>query len=168
MKEINRIDITEMSQEERKKSINEAFGEEVYDLLAAQDGDINRTTAVVNYEADETGLARAVLIGDCECGGTTCRSGWGWIWKARDLDMTGHRGSLKAVPCDGAKKALIVETGKMMVLAPFAMNPDQFYRFQRAEWGDVSRQDAKELAAFSMATTEGQKNAWTPDKKGDA
>ena len=148
MKEINRIDITEMSQEERKKSINEAFGEEVYDLLAAQDGDINRTTAVVNYEADETGLARAVLIGDCECGGTACRSGRGWIWKA-----------------------LIVETGKMMVLAPFAMNPDQFYRFQRAEWGDVSRQDARELAAFSMATTEGQKNAWTPDssdKKGDA
>jgi len=168
MEETNRIDITEMGEEERKRSINEAFGEDVYDILAALDGDINRTTAVVNYEADETGLARAVLIGDCGCKGALCRSAWGWIWKARDLDMTGHRGSLKAVPCEKAVKTLDVETGKMMALAPFAMNPDEFYRFQRAEWGDVSRQDARELAAFSQATTEGSKNAWTPDKKGDA
>ena len=94
-----------------------------------------------------------------------CRHGWGWKWVARDLNMTGHRGSLKAIPCPSGKtaKTLDVETGEMILLAPFAMNPDNFYRFQRAEWGDVSRADAKDLAEFNLAISEGRDNGWKPD-----
>mgnify|MGYP007061954917 FL=1 len=176
LEEINRTILTGMDEAQRKVAIEEAYGEAVYELLAMQQGDINRATAVVNYTPDDTGLARASLIGDCACvnhesKGMSCRHGWGWVWKARDLNMTGHRGSLKAEPCHGAKKFLDVETGKMIAHAPFAMNPDEFYRFQRSEWGDVSRLDAIELSQFNLATAEGQKNAWTPDNKdskGDA
>ena len=176
IKEINRTILTGMNEAQRKVAIEEAYGEPVYDLLAMQQGDINRATAVVNYTPDDTGLARASLIGDCACvnhetKAMTCRGGWGWKWVARDLNMTGHRGSLKAVACDGATKFLDIETGNMMTNAPFAMNPEEFYRFQRAEWGDVSRLDAIELSSFNLATAEGQKNSWTPDykdSKGDA
>lgn len=170
IEETNRTILTGMNEEQRRVAIEVAFGEPCYDLLASQEGDINRATAVVNYQPDDTGLARAVLIGDCGCvnhqtKSMTCRHGWGWEWKARDLNMTGHRGSLKAVPCPSGKtaKVLDVDTGKMIMLAPFAMNQDNFYRFQRAEWGDVSRGDAKDLAAFNMAVSEGKNNAWKPD-----
>ena len=170
MKEIKRTILTGMTEEERKVAIEEAFGEPCYDLLASQEGDINRATAVVNYEPDDTGLARAVLIGDCGCvnhqtKSMECRHGWGWKWVARDLNMTGHRGSLKAIPCPSGKtaKTLDVETGEMILLAPFAMNQDNFYRFQRAEWGDVSRADARDLADFNLAVSEGRNNGWKPD-----
>ncbi|MBT4407360.1 MAG: hypothetical protein HOC79_05740 [Euryarchaeota archaeon] len=160
MNEINRTNLIGLNEDERKIAIEEAFGEPVYDLLAQQEGDINRATAVVNYPPDDTGLARAVLWGDCECDGL-CRQGWGWVWKAIDLNMTGHRGSLKAEPCVGAKKELNTETGELLTLAPFGMEADQFYRFQRAEWGDVSRADAIELSQFNLATAEGKKNQWS-------
>jgi len=170
MKEINRTILTGMNEEERKVAIEEAYDEPCYDLLASQQGDINRATAVVNYPPDDTGLPRVTLIGDCGCvnhhtKSHQCRDGWGWKWVARDLNMTGHRGSLKAIPCESGKtaKTLDVETGEMILLVPFTMNPDNFYRFQRAEWGDVSRADAKDLAEFNLAVSEGRDNGWKPD-----
>ena len=55
------------------------------------------------YESfDAKGLPRVVAIGDCPCDGKSCRAGWGWTMKSRDLNMTGHRGSLWAVACEEA------------------------------------------------------------------
>ena len=170
LNEINRTELTELTEAQRKAAINEAYGEPVYDFLVELNGDtISRATAVVNYEHDEVNdVARASLIGDCGCGGSSCREGWGWIWDARDLNMLGHRGSLKVRPCDKVVCVFNAETGELEPLAPFGMNPDEFYRFERAEWGDVSSEDAQNLSAFNLAISEGKNNSWTPDKKGDA
>ena len=156
LNEINRTELTELTEAQRKAAINEAYGEPVYDLLVELNGDtISRATAVVNYEHDEASdVARASLIGDCGCGGSSCREG--------------HRGSLKVRPCDKVVCVFNAETGELEPLAPFGMNPDEFYRFERAEWGDVSSEDAQNLSAFNLAISEGKNNSWTPDKKGDA
>ena len=165
LEEISRIELTELTEEQRKEAINKAYDEPVYDLLVSMYGDtISRATAVVNYEHDEVNdVARASLIGDCGCGGQNCREGWGWAWKARDLNMLGHRGSLWAEPCGQAVCAFNAETGEMEALAPFGMDADEFHRYKTSDWGNASAEEAKNLAAFNLATSEGKNNEWTPD-----
>lgn len=109
---------------------------------------------------------RPVLLGDCPCKGSKCRAAWGAVWNARDLDMTGHRGSLKTTPCDSMPATKFdPTTGKFLRPAPFGMNPDEWYRYERAHWGDADKKDLAEFMNASVASGEGRKSGdWVVDQ----
>lgn len=109
---------------------------------------------------------RPVMLGDCPCKGSNCRAAWGAVWKARDLDMTGHRGSLKTEPC-GHMPATKFDptTGKFLRPVPLGMNPDEWYRYERAHWGDADKKDLAEFMNASVASGEGKKSGdWVVDQ----
>tara|TARA_R110002051_G_scaffold267512_1_gene327458 strand:- start:1116 stop:1643 length:528 start_codon:yes stop_codon:yes gene_type:complete len=134
-------------------------------VLATIEGHEERITSLVVYEGyDNNGLPRVVATGDCPCAGAKCRAGWQWVMKARDLDMSGHRGSLWAVACEDAPKNFNAETGDVLPLPPMGVNAKEWSRFQTSRWGDVSKLDEQMLAQFSLATSEGATtNSWKVD-----
>ncbi len=109
---------------------------------------------------------RPIMLGDCPCKGADCRSAWGATWVARDLDMAGHRGSLKAQPCSSMKATRFdPSTGKMHYPVPLGMNPADWYRYERAHWGDANKKDLAEFMNASVASGEGKKiGDWVVDE----
>ncbi len=109
---------------------------------------------------------RPVMLGDCPCKGSKCRAAWGAVWVARDLDMTGHRGSLKAEPCPSMPATEFdPTTGKFLRPVPLGMNPDEWYRYERAHWGDANKEDLAEFMNASVASGEGrQAGDWVVDQ----
>tara|TARA_R110002012_G_scaffold33393_3_gene97860 strand:- start:7687 stop:8367 length:681 start_codon:yes stop_codon:yes gene_type:complete len=109
---------------------------------------------------------RPVMLGDCPCKGAHCRAAWGWTWSANDLNMTGHRGSMEVKPCKSFKATIFEPaTGEMLYAAPYGMNPDEYYRFQRKEWGDVDKIGMANFMNANISTTEGKRQAadWQRD-----
>ena len=133
-------------------------------VLQTIEGHEERITALrVFDEYDERGLPRVVAIGDCPCGGSNCRAGWQWVMKSKDLNMTGHRGSLWAVACQQAPIVFDAETGETLPLPPMGMNPEEWKRYQTSSWGNVSKLDEAILAEFNLATAENRSNDWKVD-----
>ena len=133
-------------------------------VLGAIEGSEERITSLVVYEGfDKNGLPRVVAVGDCPCNGSKCRAGWQWIYKARDLNMTGHRGSLWAVACEDAPVVFSAEIGEVLPLPPMGMDATQWGRFQTSSWGNTSKMDEATLAQFNLATAENRKNSWKVD-----
>lgn len=111
---------------------------------------------------------RTIMLGGCGCKGEYCRAAWGWIYNARDLSMRGHRGSLWTQLCphgDNLNTQFDEETGRFLRPAPYGMNNEEFYRFQREHWGDVSSKNGlQDFMNANLATAEGQKNnTWKVD-----
>ena len=140
-------------------------------VLSTLDGFEERVTKLVVYgEEDEDGnlvesfdargLPRVVAVGDCPCGGKSCRAGWQWVMKSRDLNMLGHRGSLWAVACEEAPVVFNAVTGDSLPLPPMGVNADEWSRYQTSSWGQVSRMDEQVLAEFNLAVAEGRQNGW--------
>jgi hypothetical protein len=136
----------------------------VAQVLKTIEGHEERITALnVHDEWDSNGLPRVVAIGDCPCGGSKCRAGWQWIYKARDLNMKGHRGSLWAVACEDAPVVFNAENGEVLPLPPMGMDATEWGRFQTSSWGNVSKMDEVILAEFNLATAESRGNSWKVD-----
>lgn len=110
---------------------------------------------------------RPVMLGDCPCKGAHCRAAWGWTWKANDLNMTGHRGSLEAKPCESFTPTIFNPAiGEFQYAAPYGMDAEQFYRFQRKEWGDVDKLGLANFMAANIASAEsksGKSGDWVVD-----
>ena len=106
------------------------------------------------------------MLGDCPCKGSKCRAAWGAVWVARDLDMVGHRGSLKTQPCESMPATEFdPATGNFLRPVPLGMNPDEWYRYERAHWGDVNKKDLAEFMNASVATGEGRQGGdWVVDQ----
>lgn len=133
-------------------------------VLSTIEGHEERITQLVIHEGfDKNGLPRVVAHGDCPCNGDKCRAGWGWTMKARDLNMTGHRGSLWAVACEDAEVVFNAETGDTLPLPPMGVNAEEWSRYQTVNWGNVSKLDAQMLSEFNLATAEGRNNDWKVD-----
>ena len=133
-------------------------------VLSTIEGHEERISQLLIHEGyDKNGLPRVVVIGDCPCGGKSCRAGWQWIYAARDLDMAGHRGSLRAVACKEAPVIFDAKTGDSLPIAPMGMNAEEWSRYHTSSWGNVTQLDAQMLSAFNLATAEGKNNDWKVD-----
>ncbi len=101
---------------------------------------------------------RPIMLGDCPCKGEKCRAAWGVSWVARDLDMVGHRGSLKSQPCESMPATEFdPATGKFLRPVPLGMNPDEWYRYERAHWGDANKADLANFMNANVASAENNK-----------
>lgn len=101
---------------------------------------------------------RPVLLGDCPCKGEKCRAAWGAVWNTRDLDMVGHRGSMKTTPCPSMPATEFdPATGKFLRPVPLGMNPDEWYRYERAHWGDANKADLANFMNANVASAENNK-----------
>jgi hypothetical protein len=104
---------------------------------------------------------RAIMLGDCPCRGADCRSAWGWVHNSRDLNMTGHRGSQISTPCPSMpKRTFVPTTGEFMTEAPYGMNPEEYYRYQREEWGDVDKKGLADFMSANLAIAENRKSKY--------
>ena len=107
-------------------------------------------------------------LGDCPCKGAHCRQAWGVPFDARDLNMTGHAGSLKAREdgCDHMPATHFdEESGKFIKPVPWSANPDNWYRYQRAVWGDITEEDRKMFMEANVVTAEGRSSGdWELDE----
>lgn len=165
------IDMKELNTEEKRALYVDTLLPDIADnnplvqqVLDNIEGHEERITALHVYdEWDSNGLPRVVTVGDCPCEGSACRAGWQWIYKARDLNMTGHRGSLWAVACEKAPVVFNAETGDALPLPPMGMSAEEWSRYQTSSWGNVSKLDEAILAEFNLATSESRKNGWVMD-----
>ena len=141
----------ELTDENREAVMREHYGNEVYDLMVELHGE---PTQVGRLKVATNGSSTfPVLYGKCACLGDKCRDAWGWVWKARDLNMSGHRGSLWTVPCEDMEKVFDPDTGTMVVPAPYMMSPDEFARFRTQHWGsDKAAED--EFMRHNVASSE--------------
>tara|TARA_R110000751_G_scaffold212519_3_gene316076 strand:+ start:432 stop:941 length:510 start_codon:yes stop_codon:yes gene_type:complete len=168
---MNEIKMRDMNTEEKRMLYVETMLPDcpegnplIEQVLSSIEGHEERITSLVIHDGfDNNGLPRVVVIGDCPCGGAKCRAGWQWIYKARDLDMQGHRGSLWAVACEDAPIVFNAETGDALPLPPMGMNADEWSRYQTSSWGNVTKLDAATLSEFNLATAEGRNNSWKVD-----
>ena len=159
----NIIDLSEFSIDERNEILTEVGmvqdeqnGNQWVDSHAVVREHFGEPTRVLGIAFVD---GRSVMLGDCPCRGASCRGAWGWTYKARDLNMSGHRGSLKAEPCESMPKRVFVPTtGEWMVEAPYGMNPEEFYRFQREEWGDVDEKGLADFMSANLAIAENKQN----------
>jgi len=154
--------VIDVDDTDRNQVLAEHVGADALMALATLYGDepIQRVQGIAFVEG------RPIMLGDCPCKGAKCRAAWGAVWVARDLDMTGHRGSLKATPCDYMPATRFdPSTGKMHHPVPLGMNPDDWYRYERAHWGDVNKKDLAEFMNASVASGEGKKSGdWVVDQ----
>jgi len=144
-------EITELNDENRIEVLTDLYGAEALNVLIEMYGEPNRVMGIANIDG------RTVMLGDCACGGEHCRANWGWVWKSRDLDMTGHRGSLWAEPCSKAKPTIFDANQGMLYDAPWGMDREEFYRFQRKDWGDVDKIGLQNFMNANVATAEKRK-----------
>jgi len=165
----NIIDLSEFNIDERNEILTEAFmvqdeqnGNQWVDTHAVVREHFGEPTRVLGIAYVD---GRPIMLGDCPCRGASCRGAWGWVYETRDLNMSGHRGSLKAQPCDSMPKRIFVPTtGEWMVEAPYGMNPEEHYRFQRDEWGDVDKVGLADFMAANLAISENrQTDNWRLD-----
>ena len=165
----NIIDLSEFSIDERNEILTEAFmvqdeqnGNQWVDAHAVVRENFGEPTRVLGIAFVD---ARPIMLGDCPCRGASCRAAWGWIYTGRDLNMTGHRGSLKAEPCAYMPKTIFSPaTGEWLTQAPYGMNPEEYYRFQRKEWGDVDKAGLADFMAANLAIAENrQTKHWRLD-----
>tara|TARA_R100001015_G_C4635138_1_gene203617 strand:- start:3833 stop:4381 length:549 start_codon:yes stop_codon:yes gene_type:complete len=181
MKIMKEIDTKDMNTEEVRNLYVETMLPDcpegnplIEQVLSRLDGFEQRVTKLVVYgEEDEDGnlvesfdtrgLPRVIAIGDCPCGGKSCRGGWQWVMRSKDLNMTGHRGSLWAVACEEAPIVFDAVTGESLPAPPMGVNADEWSRYQTSSWGNVSRMDAQILAEFNLATAENRNNDWKVD-----
>lgn len=153
--------VIDLNDENRMDILMDKFGAEALGLVIEMFGEPTRVKGVAMVDG------RAVMLGDCACMGAKCRANWGWVWKARDLDMTGHRGSLKAVPCEDATPTIFDPNHGMLYPAPYGQNPEEFYRFQRPHWGDTDKIGLENFMNANVATTEGGRRSggdWVVDE----
>jgi hypothetical protein len=178
---IKTIETKEMNAEELRKVYVETMLPDcpegnplIEQVLSTLDGFEERVSQFVVYgEADEdgelvqaydkNGLPKVIAVGDCPCLGTKCRAGWQWVMKAKDLNMTGHRGSLWAVACEDAPIVFDAITGEALPAPPMGVNPEEWSRYQTSSWGNVSKLDAQILSEFNLATAENRNNSWKVD-----
>ena len=144
-------EIIDCNDDNRMDVLADKFGAEVIALLIESEGEeqINRVQGIAMLDG------RPVMLGDCPCKGANCRAAWGAVWTAQDLNMSGHRGSLKTEPC-GAMPAsrFDAQSGMFLRPVPLGMNPDNWYRFERAHWGDADRVGLANFMNANVATTE--------------
>lgn len=151
-------EVIEVNDENRMQLLTEHLGEVTLEFLIQEFGEPTRVTGIAMIDG------RAVPLGDCECMGEHCRANWGWVWKTKDLDMVGHRGSLWAEPCKSFKATIYdANTGEFAYAAPWGMAQEQFYRFQRKEWGDVDKLGLQNFMSANLATAENRQNSWKVD-----
>lgn len=152
-------EIIDCDDDNRMDILADKFGAEVMAVIIEQFGMPDRVQGVAMIDG------RAVMLGDCPCKGEKCRAAWGWEWVARDLNMSGHRGSLKAEPCKDFERTLFNTTlGEFQYRAPYGMDAEQFYRFQRNEWGDVDKAGLRDFMSANLAIAEGRKSKhWRVD-----
>lgn len=143
-------EIIDLDDNNRMDVLMDKFGAEALNCVIELYGEPTRVMGIAMLDG------RAIMLGDCPCMGAHCRAAWGWEWKARDLDMTGHRGSLKANPCMDAKATIFDPTVGMLYPAPYGQDPEEFYRFQRPHWGDADKIGLANFMNANVATTEGR------------
>ena len=152
--------VEELNDENREEKMREVYGE-AYDLMVELFGEPHRTTAIAYTQGVP------VLMGDCPCEGEKCRAAWGWTWKSRDLNLSGHRGSLWAEVCESMPKTLfLADTGEFTAPPPYAMDPEQFVRFLEMEWGtNISKRDIQLFTSANVASAESRKSygSWKVD-----
>jgi len=141
-------EIIELNDDNRMEILMDKFGAEALNIVIEIYGEPTRVMGIAMLDG------RPVMLGDCACGGSSCRANWGWVWKARDLDMTGHRGSLKAVPCEHASATIFDPNVGMLYPAPYGQDPEEFYRFQRPHWGDVDKIGLQNFMNANVASAE--------------
>ena len=158
--------IVYLNDENRIEQLKEHFGETGVNMMIELYGEPTRVGGIAVGTLKD-GKVNMMMLGDCPCGGAKCRGAWGWMQKGRDLDMAGHRGSLKSVVCSSFVPRLFDPVlGEMICEAPYGMNQEHFYRFQRAHWGDASKQGLRDFLASNLAIAEGKtKSSWTPDEE---
>ena len=74
--------------------------------------------------------------------------------------MTGHTGSLKAKKngCDHMPATHFdEESGEFIKPVPWGANPVNWYRYQRAVWGDITEEDRKMFMEANVVTAEGRR-----------
>ena len=154
--------VIDVDDTDRDAVIAEHFPAEALSVLTELYGEepIKRVQAIALMDG------RPTMLGDCPCKGSTCRAAWGAVWNTRDLDMTGHRGSMKTTPCPSMPATKFdPTTGKFIRPAPLGMNPDEWYRYERAHWGDANKKDLAEFMNASVASGEGRKSGdWVVDQ----
>jgi len=153
--------VIDLNDENRMDILMDKFGAEALNIVIEIYGEPTRVMGIAMLDG------RAVMLGDCACMGAKCRANWGWVWKARDLDMTGHRGSLKAVPCEDAQATIFDPSVGMLYPAPYGQDPEQFYRFQRPHWGDVDKIGLANFMNANVSTAEigrGTGGDWVVDE----
>ena len=161
------IDLSDETIEDRVMILTEAFtvqdddGEwvDAYSVIRDMFGEPTRVLGIAYIDG------RPIMLGDCPCRGEHCRGAWGWSYAARDLNMSGHRGSLVANPCSSMpKRTFVPTTGEFMTEAPYGMNPEEYYRFQREEWGDVDDKGLADFMSANLAIAENRTNKhWKVD-----
>ena len=145
-------EIIDLNEDNRMDVLMDKFGAEALGFVIEMYGLPTRVLGIAMLDG------RAIMLGDCSCRGADCRAAWGWTWKARDLDMTGHRGSLKAQPCSSAKATVFDPTIGMLYPAPYGQDPEEFYRFQRPHWGDADKIGLANFMNANVSTTEEGRN----------
>lgn len=154
--------IIDVDDEDRDDVLLEWFGQAEIVAIATLYGEepIQRVQGIAFVDG------RPIMLGDCPCKGSNCRAAWGVEWVARDLDMVGHRGSLKAQPCQSMPATLFdPATGKFLRPVPLGMNPDEWYRYERAHWGDANKEDLANFMNASVATSEEKQSGdWVVDQ----
>lgn len=161
------IDLSDETIEDRVMILTEAFmvqdddGEwvDAYSVIRDMFGEPTRVLGIAYVDG------RPIMLGDCPCRGASCRGAWGWSYATRDLNMSGHRGSLVAQPCGlMPKRTFVPTTGEFMTEAPYGMNPEEYYRFQREEWGDVDEKGLADFMSANLAIAENRQNKhWKVD-----
>ena len=144
-------EVIDLNDENRMDILADHFGAEALNHLIEIYGEPTRAMGLAMIDG------RAVILGDCACRGANCRAAWGWKWNAHDLDMTGHRGSLWAEPCSSAKPTLFDPNNGMMYAAPWGMDPQEFYRYQRKDWGDTDKIGLQNFMNANVASAENKK-----------
>ena len=138
------------------------------EVIAGKEHRITRLDVCAGYDKD--GLPLVFAIGDCPCGGSKCREGWGWEFKAIDLNMSGHRGSLWAVACeDNDKLEFDPTTGNITAPPPLGVNDEEWNsgRYEKSEWGNaLTQEDKQTLARFQQQYSEKRKGGsdWVVDQ----
>lgn len=143
---------TELNDDNRIAELTTAFGEEGLAYLIENYGAPDRVTAI------EFVSGRPVMIGDCPCAGSNCRGAWGWVYETRDLNMAGHRGSLKAKPCSHMPTTHFdPDTGEFGVPTPYGMDDSMFHKFRSSNWGKGAGAGMQgQFLKANLASAEGQ------------
>ena len=141
-------EVIDLNDENRMDVLADHFGAEALNHLIEMYGEPTRAMGLAMVDG------RAIILGDCACRGAKCRAAWGWVWNARDLNMHGHRGSLWAKPCESAVATVFTPENGFMFPAPWGMDEEEFYRFQRKDWGDVDKIGLQNFMDANVASAE--------------